>query len=161
MMQQMMRRVRRAGAALALSSLAVADACYAYVPVADGAPTRRSDQLRVVLTSEGTRELARYLGPGVRAAEGAVADVDSSGTITLAVVFVELNNGVKMPWTGEGVVGFPAAMRESVNRHAFQRPRTIVASMALAAALVVTAVLALRQGGAGGDGSGGPPPPPP
>lgn len=155
----MMRRMRRAGALVALSSLSVANACYAYLPIEEGAAPR--DRVRVGLTTDGTRELARYLGPGVRVVEGTITRLDSTRTITLAVDFVHLNSGVRMPYSGEGMVDFPVAMREGVSRHTFMKRQTIVASGALAAAIIGTAILALRQGNAGSDGTGGPPPPPP
>jgi len=183
----MMRRVRRAGAVVVLFSMGLTNACYAYVPFEPGpdpatgepgrmemsggsvarvrdasrVPIKAGDKLRIELTTDGTRELARYLGPGVRVVEGAATGVDSTGAIDLAVEFVDLRGGVKMPWTGEGVVRFPAAMQESVARHTFQKRQTIVASVVLAGALIAIAVTALAIGGAGGDDNPAPPPPPP
>lgn len=181
-MLPMKRPIRRAGALLALCSLGIANACYAYVPVtgAPGAPGAESgpveltgssraartevgagDRVRVRLTAEGTRELARYLGPGVRTAEGTVSRAEGAGAFTMSVEFVQFASGVKMPWSGEGLVTIPSAMQEAVLRQSFDRGRTIVAAVALTGALVLTTVLALRQGGAGTDGTAGPPPPPP
>lgn len=181
-MLHMKRPIRRAGALLALCALALANACYAYLPVpgagtapgaASGpveltgsAPAARTgvgggDRLRVHLTAEGTRELARYLGPGVRSAEGTASRVEEDGTLTMSVEFVQLASGVKMPWSGEGLVTIPVGMQDAVLRQTFDRRRTVVAAVALTGALVLTTVLALRQGGAGTDGTAGPPPPPP
>ena len=152
------RRAQRASAVLALLSLSFTQACYAYVPPPDGR-FMPSNRVRVALTPEGTRELARFLGPGVYEAEGVVTALDSAETITLAVDFVRLANGIRMPWTGEGVVRFPAPLRQSVSLQTFQRRQTIVAAAAVTAFIVGVGVLALRAGGA--DGSAGLPPPPP
>ena len=152
--------LRRLAAWTAMFSLGLANGCYSYLPAPRAIVTPR-ERVRIELTDEGTRDLARFLGPGVREAEGMVAHVDSNGAVGLAVDFVLLNNGIRMPWTGEGVVIFPLVTRQSVTRQTFQRGRTVIAAILLAAALSAVAVVALRSGDAGGGGDSPPPPPPP
>lgn len=153
-----MRRTSNSLGAIAVTAL-LASGCYGYLPVDAGAPPS-GDRIRVVLTSEGSRELARVLGPGVTVAEGTVSAHEMDGTIQLGVDYVHLQNGMRMPWTGEGTVRIPASYRESVARRTYLRRQSIVAGGALAALLVTTAVVAIRAGGAGGsDGPGVPMPP--
>jgi hypothetical protein len=150
--------LRRAGAACATIALVAANACYAYLPVDNTAPP--PGRVRVMLNPDGSRELTRLLGPGVTVAEGVVSTLESDGTLRLGVDYVQFANGMRTPWTGEGVVPIAVSHRDSVLRHTYQRRQSVMAAGALVAALVATAVLALRTGGSDGGEVGGPPPPP-
>ena len=140
--------------------LVTTQACYTFIPIAAGATPRVGDQAKIRLTPEGTAELARYLGPNVVVAEGAVAAVADDGTITIAVEQVEMGNGLRQPWIGEGVVAIPAMYRRNVQERVFQKRRSIVSGTLLALGLVTLAVVALRGGGGGEGGVEVPPPPP-
>jgi hypothetical protein len=159
-MLNVLKRFRRARAVVATLALASTEACYAYRPLAGPAP-RVGERVRVVLTPEGTTELARYLGPSVAVAEGGLESVGDDGTFALAVDFVQMMNGIRQPWTGEGMVSIPSAYRSEVQQRVFLKRQSIVAGTVLAAGLVAIAVIALRAGGAqGGEGGNGGQPPP-
>lgn len=155
-------RLRRTRAAVATTAVLSLQACYTFVPLAATATPRVGEQVRVVLTPEGTVELARYLGPNVGTVEGMLSSANGDGTIAVAVEYVQLMNEVRQPWSGEGVVEIPALYRREVYERVFQKRQSIVAATGLAAALVATAAIALKVGGAKGDadGAGGTPPPP-
>lgn len=157
----MLNRGRRPLAAVVSLTLLTTQACYAYQPVAASVVPVAGERVRVSLTSEGTTELARYLGPLVTGAEGQISEIRDDGTLVLAVELVEQSSGVRQPWSGEGVVAFPANYRAGLERRTFMRRQTVMTSVALAAALVATAIFALRAGGAEGDPGGGGTPPPP
>jgi hypothetical protein len=144
---------------LAVALIAVlASGCYTYRPVT--AP-RVSERVRLTLTGQGTEELARFLGPRVVGAEGDLTSIQSDGAMVVAVDFVRLADGTRQPWTGEGVVTFPAGYVTEVRERTFLRRQSYVAGGALTGGLIAVAIMALRSGGAGGNGGGGPPPPPP
>lgn len=151
----MMRRL-----VLILSYAITAGGCYAYVPLETSATPTVGERVRVALTREGTTELARYLGPRVAEAEGALVSIDADRSMVIAVDFVGMTDGVRQGWSGEGTVTFPANYVAGTQQRTFRKRRSIVASAALAGALIVTAVVALKGGGAaGGPGNGAPPPP--
>jgi hypothetical protein len=154
-------RLRRTRAVIATITLMCSQACYSFLPLAGASTPREGDRVRVVLTPEGTAELARYLGPNVVVAEGGLSSIDGNGTMVVLVDYVQTANGLRQPWSGEGVVSFPTMYRREVDERVFQKRRTIVAGTAIATALVTTAIIALRAGGAKGgtDAGGGTPPP--
>lgn len=131
------------------ASLALDTACYSYVGVSIGAPPAGA-RVRVRLTDSGTTELARFLGPRVRSAEGAIASRRDDGALMVAVEWVQLSDGVRQPWSGEGQVTFPAAYVTGVEQRTLDRRRTTIGSIALATSLVAIAVIALKAGGAKG-----------
>ena len=144
-----------------VAALVSSQACYAYLPIETPAAARPTDRVRVSLTPEGTTELARFLGPQVAVAEGDVTALNPDGTMIVAVDFVQQTNGIRQPWSGEGVVAFPPSYRSDVRRRTYLRRQSIVAGSALAAAVLATAVIALRAGGADGGPGGGTVQPPP
>jgi hypothetical protein len=157
----LLNRFRRAGAAVAVVSLALSQACYAYKPIAPSAAPSSGARVRVVLTPEGMTEMARYLGPNVAVAEGDLTTMRNDGTWVVAVDFVQQTNGVRQPWSGEGVVAFPPGYRSEVLQRTYMRNQSIVAGVTLTAVIVTIAILALNAAGAlGGDGGGGTQPPP-
>jgi hypothetical protein len=153
------RFVRTSIVGLALC-LTASQACYTYRQV-PSANARLAERVRIVLTPEGTTELARFLGPNVAIAEGQLSSVNADGTMVVAVDYVQQTNGLKQPWSGEGVVSFPATYRSEVHERTFLKKQTIVAAAGLTVFVVTTAIVALRAAGALGDGTGGGTPPPP
>lgn len=149
-------RVVRGGTAVA--ALVCLQACYSWAAVPSRSTPQPGERVRLVLTPEGTTELARFLGPNVAVAEGRFTIVDADSSLRLAVDIVQTTNGLQQHWTGEGTVGFPPQYVSELQQRTLDRGRSIVAATALTVSLIVTAILALRSGGAG---SGGQPPPPP
>lgn len=139
--------------------LALDTACYSYLSVPTGA-LPPSAEVRVLLNSTGTTELARYLGPRVSAVDGTLATVGGDGAMGVAPSWVQIADGARQPWSGEGLVTIPRAYVNDVQRRTLNRRQTTISAIALAVTLVVTAVIALRAGGAKGapDASGGGPP---
>ena len=142
------------------AAVAVNTGCYAYQPVT-GIPLAESQRVRLHLTTEGTAELARFLGPRVEAASGTLTRIQPTGELGVAVEMVQLSDGSPQPWTGEGVVNFPAAYVRSVERSELSRSRTTIGALALAGGLFAIAAIALKTTGsqAAGDAGGGSPPP--
>lgn len=157
----MARRLQRAGATAAVLALAAGQACYAYRPIALSAVPAAGGRARVTLTSRGTDELARYLGPNVAVAEGLVSSVGDDGTLVMSVTFVRSRGGIPQPWSGEGQVSIPREYRAGVDERVFLKRQSIVAGGALVALLIASAAIALSTGGAAGapDAGGSPPPP--
>jgi hypothetical protein len=144
-----------------IAVLAVAAAlsgCFSYKPIGTGVEPKTGERVRVELTSEGTTELARYLGPRVKEAEGALISVAADRAWVVAVDFVALVDGIRQPWSGEGHVTFPAQYIAGTRGRVMEKRRSWVAAVAAAGALILTAVVALKQSQAG---TGIEPPPPP
>lgn len=156
----MLIRARSAAVLACTIALAANTACYAYQPSTTATPTPQS-RVRVRLTPEGTRELARYLGPRVETVDGTFTGTAPDGAMTVAVDWVQLSTGARQAWNGEGTVTIPAAYVTGVQQRTLQRGPTIFAALALAGALVAISAIALNTGGSqgGGDGGGGGPPP--
>lgn len=155
-----MNRIRRCALVVGCAALALNSACYAYQPVT-GIPLAESQRVRLHLTSEGTAEMARFLGPRVEAATGMLTRIQPGGELGVAVETVQFSDGGPQPWTGEGVVTFPAAYVRSVERSELSRSRTTIGALALAGGLFAIAAIALKTTGSqgGGDAGGGTPPP--
>ena len=156
----MFTRTRRLAMTLGGVALALNTACYAYQPAVR--PLVAGPQkVRLHLTPEGTTELARYLGPRVAVADGSVASVAPDGAMALTVEWVQTVDGVRQPWTGEGIVTFPAAYVSGVEESVLSRRQTTLAAIVLTAGVIGIAVAALRSTAAKGvtDGGIGSPPP--
>ena len=140
-------------------ALALNSACYAFVPLSTGAPAVGTG-LRVRLTRDGETEMVRYLGPRVVSAEGTLSAIGADGSLTLGVEMVQTSDGVRQPWSGEGVVVFPKAYVTDVQVRTLNRRQTTIATIALAASVILIAIIALAAGGAHGapDAGGGTPP---
>jgi hypothetical protein len=106
-------------------------------------------------------DLARFLGPRVIGATGTLSSVSADSVLVVAVDEVTLVNGLRQPWSGEGVVSFAPSQVDGVQRHTFDRGRSIVAATVSAAVLIAIAVIAIKSAGAGGGSCDGCPPPPP
>ena len=141
-------------------ALAFNSACYAYQPVT-GVPLAETQRVRLHLTAEGTSELARFLGPRVQNADGMLTSIRPDGALTMSVESVQLTDGARQPWSGEGLVSFPASYVVRVERSELSAVRTILGSLALAGGLVAIAAIALKTAGSqsGTDAGGGSPPP--
>ena len=149
---------RRAGLLTGAAALGLNLACYAYKPVV-GVPLAESQEVRVHLTSEGTTELARYLGPRVSVAAGTLANLRPDGALGVAVRSVELGDGVRQHWSGEGIVTFPQQLVSRVERRELSKSRTAFGAVALAVGLFAIAAIALKATGSqgGGEAPGGTP----
>src|SRR5688572_14050572 len=79
--------------------------CYSYLPI-NVAP-KVGERVRIALTPQGSVELARYLGPRVTMAEGALNSIASDGAYVVSVDWVQTADGVRQPWSGEGSVSVP------------------------------------------------------
>ena len=132
-------------------ALALNLGCYAYQPVT-GLPLTTSERVRVHLTTDGTTELARYLGPRVTAADGTVATIQPDGSLSIAVQSVQLTDGTQQHWSGEGIVSFATQFVQRVERSELNRTRSTVAAIALAGAIAGIATAALRSSGTSGGG---------
>lgn len=146
-------RFRRPALVLGLLSLLVNTGCYAYQPAA-GNPHPGSG-VKLQLTSEGTTELAKYLGPNVVEITGQLTDAPSSGILLVAPTWVKTSNGALQPWNGEGSVNIPRNFVRGLDERVFNKRQTIVATVAMVAGLVTLAVVALKAGGAHGSESSG------
>ena len=155
-----MIRIRRCALVAGFAALTFNSACYAYQPVT-GIPLAEAQRVRLHLTTEGTAELARYLGPRVETADGVLTRIQPDGGLGVSVETVQLTDGSSQPWTGEGVVIFPAPYIRRVERSELNRSRTIIGALALAGGLLAIASIALKTTGSqsGGDAGGGSPPP--
>ena len=155
-----MSTARRIALLTGAAALAINTACYAYQPVS-GMPLAESQRVRVHLTADGTSELARLLGPRVQNADGVLASVLPDGALNIAVEAVQLTDGVRQPWSGEGLVSFPSQYVSRVERSELNRTQTTLGAIALAAGLIGIAALALKTAGSqsGKDAGGGSPPP--
>ena len=138
-----MNRLRRCALGVGSVALALNSACYAYQPVT-GIPLAESQRVRLRLTNGGTAELARYLGPRVESASGILTRIQPGGELGVAVETVQLSDGTPQPWTGEGVVNFPAAYVRGVERSELSRSRTTIGALALAGGLLLIVAIALK-----------------
>jgi len=152
-------RNNRLRALVGVVALLATQGCYAFRPLL-GATPRVGERVRVELTPSGSMELARYLGPNVAVVEGDLSSIASDGTMMVAVDFVHMMNGVRQPWSGEGLVSIPAAYSSGLTQRTFLKSQSIFAGTVLTVVLIGIAIIALRAGGAGGGGDGNPPPPP-
>ena len=84
-------------------------ACYTYQRPTTAVLPAGAD-VRVKLTAEGTQELARFLGPRVVTAEGTLASTRADGALMVAVDWIELTDGQRQRWNGEGQVAIPRDM---------------------------------------------------
>lgn len=157
---RVMNTIRRCALVAGSAALAFNSACYAYQPVT-GVPLAEAQRVRLHLTIEGTTELARYLGPRVETADGVLTRIRPDGELGVAVETVQLTDGSSQPWSGEGVVIFPAPYIRRVERSELNRARTTIGALALAGGLLAIAAIALKTTGSqsAGDAGGGSPPP--
>ncbi len=140
--------LRKVLAVCGAMGLALNTACYAYVPLMTGAPPP-GEEVRVQLNGEGTTELARYLGPRVTSVDGKLSSVSSDGSMVIAAAWVQIADGARQQWTGEGLVTFPKGYVTSVELRTLNRRKSTIAAVALAGSLVAIGVIVMRAGGSG------------
>ncbi len=128
------------------AGLALNTACYTYVPLTTAAPVRSMD-VRVQLTSEGTTELARYLGPRVAAVDGHISAVGADDAMVLGVSWVQLLSGPRQAWSGDGPVTVPKAYVANVQRRMLNRRKSYVAGVTITGAVLLLTAIALNGGG--------------
>ena len=148
--------LRKVLAVSGAAGLALHSGCYAYVPAATGAPPAAGAEIRVQLNADGTTELARYLGPRVSSVDGKLSSVSSDGAMVIAPASVQIADGARQQWTGEGLVTLPSAYVATVRLRTLDRPRSTVAAAAIGGSIVAIAAILLRGIGSGGaSGAGG------
>ena len=138
---------RRATVTIGAMALLFNTACYSYQRPTTAVMPAGAD-VRVKLTAEGTQELARFLGPRVVAAEGALVSTRGDGALMVAVDWIELLDGQRQRWNGEGQVAIPRDMTTAAEIKTLDRKKSVLVSIVVAAALVVIAILAIGGGGA-------------
>ena len=155
--------LRRITLTIGAAALMLNTACYAYMPVTSGVAPAAAQQVRLRLTNEGSSELARFLGPRVVEVEGTLSRVDADGAWVVGPEWVKLSDGLRQPWSGEGVVSIPLHFTQGVEQRTFNRRKTILATVAAVVGAVVLALVAFNSSGAkgtpDGSGPGGQPPP--
>jgi hypothetical protein len=144
-------------ALLATVGVATSSGCYTYVPVSPRQERVGSD-VRVILTPAGTEDLARFLGPRVHAVDGSVASINAEGDPAIGVTWLQLVDGSRQPWMGQGVVTVPTAHIADVAVHRLDRPKSYVAAALVGIALGAITYAAVQGGGGNmrenpGDGS--------
>src|SRR5438874_3174498 len=97
------RALRRVGAFSSTLAMVASLACYSYQPVTHTLPSS-GERVRLTLTPQGTTDLARFLGPRVIVVTGTLSSVTADSAIVVAVDEVTLVDGLRQPWSGEGVV---------------------------------------------------------
>ncbi len=148
-----MRRFQRSAAAmLVVGTLLSNSACYYYQPVVGAA---RPGTVRFELTSDGTMELARYLGPNVRSVTGELVAWRAGDTLLVNPQWVRTSNGVAQPWIGEGTVAIARSDLSALDERRFNRRRSTFTAATVTAGLVSIALTALKSGGAHGGLSAG------
>src|SRR5437870_5473832 len=123
-------RFCRMGAVLSALALANSVACYSFLPLATEAAPRVGERVRLQLTPQGMTEMARFLGPLVAEAEGTLTSVADDGALGVAVDLVQHVNGIREPWSGEGLVSFPHGYITEVRERIYQRGKSIAAAVA-------------------------------
>ena len=145
---------RRATVTIGAMALLFNTACYSYQRPTTAVMPAGAD-VRVKLTAEGTQELARFLGPRVVAAEGALVSTRGDGALMVAVDWIELADGQRQRWNGEGQVAIPRDMTTAAEIKTLDRKKSVLVSIVTATAVLVIAILAISSGGAHTDGSAG------
>jgi hypothetical protein len=138
---------------LGLGLAGMLTACYTYRP-SDGPVPAVGSRVSLELNAEGTRTLARELGPNPARIDGVVLGVDSIGP-RLAVHAVENGRGEEARWNGEQV-RVPRQLIAAVEERRLSMAQTgMMAGLAVGALYAASRVL----GGSGtlGGAAGGAP----
>ena len=141
---------------LGLVMLLSLSGCYSYVPVAVSGPPPGA-RANLVLTDEGTVEMARLVGPSTRAIEGDVMSANGEGLV-LAVRRLERRDGIEEFWKGEQVTVPRAAVATYTERKLSRTRTALFGAGALAAAFVLgkafgeaTGIFGRNSGGPGSE----------
>ena len=110
--------------------------CYNYAPLATPTP-QPGTSVAVTLTSAGSQDLARYLGPNVFVVRGRYLRDADEGGLVVSVTSVELQRGDELSWAGEAV-SLPNSAIASVEVRRLARGRSILLAGAGAGGLVAT-----------------------
>ena len=129
-------------------------ACYAYVAAPTTTPSAGAE-VRVSLTREGTTDLAQYLGPRVISLDGKVSSVSADGVMMIAASSVQIVDGARQRWNGEGAVAVPSKYVTGIQLRTIDRRKTTIAGATIAAVLVTAGIIFMR-GGSGGSTETGP-----
>jgi len=129
--------------------------CYVYRPISGTTPVA-TDRVRLTLTDSGAVSLASELGPATAEVTGRVLR-DSADAYVVSVVGTRRRGGAESDWRGEQV-SIPRILVARAEERRFSRKRTVLASVA-----VVAALLGAREAfwGPGGVFGGAPPGPSP
>lgn len=149
-----MSSYRRASLTIGALALLLNTACYSYQRPATAVMPAGAD-VRVRLTAEGTQELARFLGPRVVVAEGTLVSTRADGALMIAVDWIELPDGQRQRWNGEGQVAIPRDLTTVAEIKTLDKKKSVLASIVSATAVLIVAILAIKSGGAHTDGSAG------
>ena len=150
------RATHAAGAVAAIAALGLGG-CYSYQPATAPAP---GTEVRIELTTEGTAELARHLGPRVTAIDGRIRSWEPDSTMVVSVSSIRAADGSRQPWAGEAPLSIAPSYVEWVGRRTLRRGRSWAVGAVTATAIAAVGVAAIRAS-RGKDGGGGNPPPPP
>ena len=131
----------------------VLSGCYSYVPVAVSGPPPGT-RANLVLTDEGTVEMARQVGPSTRAIEGDVLSANGEGLL-LAVRRLERRDGIEEFWKGEQVT-VPRGAVATFTERKLSRSRTALFGVGAAAAVFVLGKAFGEATGIFGRNGGGP-----
>ena len=129
--------------------------CYRFTPIEGPAPERGQD-IRLVLSDEGSVRMAPMIGPRIDAIDGRVLEPGDTA-IVLAVQAVVARGGRSMNWSQERLA-IPRAAVASIGTRTLDRKRTwIVAGLSVLGVLALGDVFGLGTGfdgllGGGGDG---------
>lgn len=156
-----MPHARRLTLALGAMALLLNLGCYSFQRPATGV-VPAGMIVRVKFTPEGTVALARFVGPRVGGVEATLDSVRADGTLVLAVETVEIVDGQRQPFTGEGEVAVPRDMVANIEQRVLDRQRSWITAIVISAVAVAIASLAMHSAGAHttGDASSGTPPAP-
>ena len=107
--------------------------CYEYLPAPSGSATLRGRRVNLTLTDMGSAALAAQIGPANEAIGGTLL-ADTANTLLVSVNSVRHRNGMEQGWRGEQVV-VPFQYVDRLERRSFSKRKTVLASLALSAAL--------------------------
>jgi hypothetical protein len=147
----------RSTAIVALVSLLIASGCYSYLPAPAG-PIKPESTMRVYLSTNGSNDLTRSVGPDVVSLDGYVIG-QSDTTLELSVTSLQRQNRDADRWQGERVV-IPRTYVDRIAVREFDRTRTVVAALVAIGGLLIARSLVTGAGGsvagtpAGGTGAG-------
>jgi len=119
--------------------------CYEYLPSPDRTTDLTGKRVELTLTDAGAVVLASAIGPQMESVGGTLVDLQQDNLV-VSVLSVTNRNGMETGWKGERIE-VPRSMIARLEERRFSVRRTIFASAALMAGLVI----AQRAfGGAGG-----------
>jgi hypothetical protein len=152
----LMRRpsLRRPFVWVAAGALFSQSACYSYRPAAPSA-LKASDDVRLVLSSEGSVALQPMLGPDVGRIAGAVQETIGDSSVVLLVDDVTTKAGATVAWR-RGRVTVPIRAIAAIERRTLDRRRTRTFAVVATTAFVAVVVAAIKQASSSGSSRSGP-----